>query len=67
MDIRLFPAVRAKERLQRRKITQPNFYAIATAPNLITVIQDASPHFAKAIAINAPGARGRGVAHLLDE
>ena len=67
MAIRLFPVRRVKERLQRRKITQSNFYAIACAPNLITIVQDAWPHFAKLVSIYAPRARGRSAAHLLDE
>lgn len=67
MNIRLFPAGRAKEGFQRRKITQPKFYAIASAPDLITIIQDARPDFAEMVAINPPGARGRAVAHFLDK
>jgi hypothetical protein len=64
---RLFPAGQEKKRLQRRKITQPDFDTIACPPNFLKIIRDAGPHFAKTVAIDAPGTGERGVAHLLDE
>jgi hypothetical protein len=66
-SIHLFPVGGRRNASSGGKITQPDFYAIASAPNLITIIQDARPDFAEAVAANAPGARGRGAAPLLDK
>jgi hypothetical protein len=41
---RLFPAGQEKKRLQRRKITQPDFDTIACPPNFLKIIQAQLSH-----------------------
>jgi hypothetical protein len=48
-------------------LTKAKFDAISRLPDLITIIQDLGPDFAKVVALDPPGTCGGRLAHLFNE